>query len=341
MISSETAATSGELRPLAILVERLVKRFDGVNVVDGLSFDVAVGECVALLGPNGAGKTTTVEILEGLQEATSGEVRLFGKSWNEDGLSLRAKLGVQLQDTRFPERLTVVEVVRLFRSFCETGLSVDEALALVKLESRRGARVQHLSGGQLQRLALAVAMISSPALLFLDEPTTGLDPQSRRSLWDLILELKRRGHTIVLTTHYLEEAERLCDRVVIIDHGKVIATGSPPELISRLPGATLIDVQTDPPLNSALLAGLPDVLEVRQTGATITLAVKRLHVALPALVAALAERSVTLTDLATRRATLDDVFLALTGRSLREAADPKEKSDDEPDALAGKAEASP
>ena len=229
----------------AIRVEGLSKRYPGrdgpVDAVNGLDLEVRAGECFGLLGPNGAGKTTTVEILEGLTPPTSGEVEVLGLRWRDDESRLRERIGVTLQETRFPERQTVCELVRLFRSFYREGLEPDEALRRVGLEGKAHAFVETLSGGQRQRLAVAIALVGDPELLFLDEPTTGLDPQSRRQLWDVIRDLRGRGRTIVLTTHYMDEAERLCDRVAIIDHGKVIALGSPAELISRLGGEHIVE----------------------------------------------------------------------------------------------------
>jgi ABC-2 type transport system ATP-binding protein len=220
--------------------------------VDGIDLDVRAGECFGLLGPNGAGKTTTIEICEGLTPADSGDVEILGKRWTSDAHALRQRLGIQLQETQLSEKLTVVETVTLFRSFFDRGPRPMDAVDLVQLREKAGARVGTLSGGQKQRLALACALVGDPDLLFLDEPTTGLDPQARRQLWDLIESFKSAGRTIVLTTHYMDEAERLCDRLAIMDRGKVIARGSPRELIAaygpppaavvRPPSGTLEDV---------------------------------------------------------------------------------------------------
>ncbi|HJR41220.1 MAG TPA: ABC transporter ATP-binding protein, partial [Gemmatimonadaceae bacterium] len=195
--------------------------------VDSLDLDVGDGECFGLLGPNGAGKTTTIEICEGLLEPDSGDVLVLGKRWRTDAGELKTRLGISLQETQFSEKLTVLETVSLFRSFYPRGPSPDEIVGLVQLDEKRGSRVGGLSGGQKQRLAVACALAGDPDLLFLDEPTTGLDPQSRRQLWELIETFRARGRTIVLTTHYMEEAERLCDRVAIVDHGRVMALGTP------------------------------------------------------------------------------------------------------------------
>src|SRR5947207_10899161 len=212
----------------------LVKRYGDVVAVDGLSFVVNRGECFGLLGPNGAGKTTTIEILEGLLEPDAGEVEVLGLTWKAHQRELRQRLGVQLQETQFGEKLTVEETLRLFRSFYHRGRTLDDLLRIVELESKRHSWVGKLSGGQKQRLAVACALAGDPDLLFLDEPTTGLDPQSRRQLWALLTHFRQQGGTILLTTHYMDEAETLCDRVAIVDHGRVIAEGPPPELIAAL-----------------------------------------------------------------------------------------------------------
>src|ERR1700733_14218928 len=217
----------------ALRIRALKKAFADVQAVDGIDLEVAKGECFGLLGPNGAGKTTTIEICEGLTAADEGTVELLGLNWKTGADELRQRIGIQLQETQFPDKMTVEETLRLFRSFYRSGITVDESIKLAQLEEKRRARVGGLSGGQKQRLAMATALVGDPELLFLDEPTTGLDPQARRHLWDLVEELKQAGRTIILTTHYMEEAERLCDRVAIMDHGKVIATGTPNELIAK------------------------------------------------------------------------------------------------------------
>ncbi len=226
--------------------------------VDGLDLEVRPGECFGLLGPNGAGKTTTIEICEGLLEPDGGLVEVLGLRWGRDDQRLRQQIGLSLQETQFQEKLTVRETVALFRSFYPAGPAVDEVIALVQLEEKAGARVGQLSGGQKQRLALATALVGDPELLFLDEPTTGLDPQSRRQLWELIERFRAMGRSILLTTHYMDEAERLCDRVAIVDHGKVIALGTPRELIASL-GAEHVLVD-------------PDVTAAYGTGVVVSLA---------------------------------------------------------------------
>ena len=249
-----TGADAG--RP-ALRVVGLRKRYGAVVAVDGLDLTVASGECFGLLGPNGAGKTTTIEICEGLTASDDGTVEVLGRRWDDDEHALRERLGIQLQETQLAEKLTVEETVRLFRSFYPRGRSVDEVIDLVQLGEKRTARVGKLSGGQKQRLALACAMVGDPELIFLDEPTTGLDPQSRRQLWDLIIELRASGRSIVLTTHYMDEAEKLCDQVAIVDHGKVIALGSPRELIASLGAEHVVEFTApDAPAESLDVASL-------------------------------------------------------------------------------------
>jgi ABC-2 type transport system ATP-binding protein len=222
----------------ALVVRGLRKSYGDVKAVDGLDLEVRTGECFGLLGPNGAGKTTTIEICEGLLERDSGDVELLGMTWEREPDRLKEKLGIQLQDTQLSDKLTVAETLQLFRSFYKAGREVKDVIDLVQLDEKTNARVGTLSGGQKQRLAIACAMVGDPELLFLDEPTTGLDPQSRRQLWELIEEFRSTGRTILLTTHYMDEAERLCDRVAIVDHGHIIAQGAPHELIESV-GATI------------------------------------------------------------------------------------------------------
>jgi ABC-2 type transport system ATP-binding protein len=305
---------------LAIRCRALVKRYPpDVTAVDGLDLEIHRGECFGLLGPNGAGKTTTVEILEGLLPPTSGEVEVLGRRWDRDAAALRARIGITLQETHLPERLTVEETVRLFRSFYRSGRTEDEVIGLVSLEEKRRARYDRLSGGQKQRLAVACALVGEPELLFLDEPTTGLDPQSRRQLWDVVGDVKRQGRTVLLTTHYMDEAERLCDRVAIIDRGKVIALGSPRELVARFVGQEVVEFRApSATLADAELRALPGVQAVRREEEGFALTVDRLHVAIPALLARLEERGIPLAALSTHRASLEDVFVALTGRRLRD-----------------------
>ena len=311
----------------AIRCKDLVKRYADVTAVAGVDLTVEAGECFGLLGPNGAGKTTTIEILEGLNAPDSGDVEVLGMRWS-GGIGagdrpLRQRLGIQLQETQLAEKLTVEETVRLFRSFYGNSHPVDEVLALVELEEKRRAWVGKLSGGQKQRLAVACALVSRPELLFLDEPTTGLDPQSRRQLWEVITRFRAEGGTVLITTHYMEEAERLCDRVAIMDHGRVIALDTPRHLIASL-GAehvvefALADGAGDAP-GAAELAALPGVRSVRPLAGRTALTVSEVHRAVPALLALLERRGAELSMLATHHATLEDVFVSLTGRQLRDA----------------------
>ncbi|WP_305794096.1 ABC transporter ATP-binding protein, partial [Myxococcus sp. CA039A] len=308
---------------LAIEVKGLVKRFGDVVAVDGIDLDIRRGECVGLLGPNGAGKTTTVEILEGLQEPTSGHVRLLGLDWKRSATQLRQRIGLTLQETRLVEHLTVEETVKMFASFYPRPLPVEELIGMVQLGEKRGARVGKLSGGQRQRLALALGLAGDPDLFFLDEPTTGLDPQSRRALWDVVVALKARGRTVVLTTHYMDEAEVLCDRLVIIDKGRVMTRGTPGEIIASLGADQVIELEADPALDLERLRPLPAVVSAQLHADRLSLRVKELHVALPSVLREVELSGARLRHLSTRRSTLDDVFIGLTGRSLREGTEEK------------------
>ena len=300
----------------ALRCEKLVKKYGDLTAVDGLDLEVDTGECFGLLGPNGAGKTTTVEILEGLNEPTAGRVEVLGMRWDRDERALRQRLGVSLQETHLPDKLTVEENLRMFRSFYLQGRPLEEVLELVGLSDKRTAWTERLSGGQKQRLAVACALVSDPELLFLDEPTTGLDPQSRRQLWDVVLGFKSRGRTVLLTTHYMDEAERLCDRVAIVDKGKVIAMGTPRELIASLGAQQVVEFSTEQPLAPDGWGGLPSVRSARRSADGIALTVEQLHLALPAILAR--AEPLGLTHLSTHQATLEDVFVHLTGRHLRE-----------------------
>jgi ABC-2 type transport system ATP-binding protein len=247
----------------ALIVRGLRKSYGDVVAVDGLDLEVHTGECFGLLGPNGAGKTTTIEICEGLLGRDSGDVVVLGQTWEDNAGELRERLGIQLQDTQLAEKLTVKETVDLFRSFYRRSRDANEVIDIVQLAEKRGARVGTLSGGQKQRLAIACALVGDPELLFLDEPTTGLDPQSRRQLWGLIEDFRSTGRSILLTTHYMDEAERLCERVAIVDHGHVIAQGSPAELIE-----TIGSQHHPPPVQKTTSATLEDVFVVL-TGRTL------------------------------------------------------------------------
>jgi len=304
----------------AILCRGLVKKYEEVTAVDGLDLEVRAGECFGILGPNGAGKTTTVEILEGLNTPTAGQVEVLGRRWDRNERELRERIGVSLQETHLPDKLTVEEVALLFRSFFARGRDVSEVLEMVGLREKRQSWVEKLSGGQKQRLAVGCALVSDPDLLFLDEPTTGLDPQSRRQLWDVVQGFKEHGRTVLLTTHYMDEAERLCDRVAVVDRGKVIALGTPAELVASIGGQQVIEVgfENGVVLEDGELQRLPGVRRVSRAAGGVSLAVDRLHETLPALLGLAQERRAQLSRLATHHATLEDVFVTLTGRQLRE-----------------------
>ena len=300
------------------------KAFVDVVAVENLDLEVPRGECFGLLGPNGAGKTTTIEICEGLTPPDAGTVEILGMSWKTGASELRQRIGVQLQETQFPDKLTVEETLRLFRSFYRRGLSVDESIHTAQLEEKRRSRVGGLSGGQKQRLAMACALVGDPELLFLDEPTTGLDPQARRHLWDLVDRLKQTGRTIILTTHYMEEAERLCDRFGIMDHGKIIALGTPQQLIASLGGEHIVEFAVtghatgDGFVDTARLKAIPGIQSHRVDAGLHQLSVRELHSAVPRIFAALSEQGLHLSEFRTHSATLEDVFVGLTGRNLRD-----------------------
>jgi ABC-2 type transport system ATP-binding protein len=305
----------------ALRVRGLRKTYKDVVAVNGIELEVSPGECFGLLGPNGAGKTTTIEICEGLTTPDEGDVEVLGLHWNSDPQALRQRLGIQLQETQLTDKLTVEETVRLFRSFYKQGPTPESLIALVQLEEKRNARVVALSGGQKQRLALACALVGDPDLLFLDEPTTGLDPQARRQLWDLIAAFKSAGRTIVLTTHYMEEAERLCDRVAIMDYGKVIALGSPAALIASLGVNHLVEFSSSQAATGPDLGALQTIDGIRQAtteNGIVRIQAVELHRVLPALLEELRRQGVPLTELRTHSATLEDVFVSLTGRHLRD-----------------------
>jgi ABC-2 type transport system ATP-binding protein len=302
----------------------LRKTFGEVVAVDHLDLEVMRGECFGLLGPNGAGKTTTIEICEGLTEPDSGTVTVLGLDWKHGAKELRQRIGIQLQETQFPDKLTVEETLRLFRSFFRSGIAVDVVIRTAQLEEKRSARVGGLSGGQKQRLAMACALVGDPELLFLDEPTTGLDPQARRHLWDLVDELKQAGRTIILTTHYMDEAERLCDRVAIVDRGRTIALGTPAQLIASVGGDHIVEFAImqagaqrrdfDPrPLRE-----IPGIQSHRVDAGIHQLSVSDLHTTVPRIFSALAAMGLQLSEFRTHSASLEDVFVGLTGRNLRD-----------------------
>ena len=343
-LAGRAAAAGGGGRP-SLRIRGLRKAFVDVQAVDGLDLEVARGECFGLLGPNGAGKTTTIEICEGLTEPDEGEVELLGLNWKTGAKELRQRIGIQLQETQFPEKLTVEEALRLFRSFYRRGIPVEESIKTAQLEEKRRSRIGGLSGGQKQRLAMATALVGDPELLFLDEPTTGLDPQARRHLWDLVDELKQAGRTIILTTHYMDEAERLCDRVAILDHGRVIAQGTPKQLIATVGGEDIVEFavgvsqvpDSGPPphgqrpvlgdpgpgapralVDPAVFTAIPGVRSHRVDAGLHQLSVSELHTSVPRIFAALDAQGLHLSEFRTHSATLEDVFVRLTGRNLRD-----------------------
>jgi ABC-2 type transport system ATP-binding protein len=305
---------------IALSCEGVVKRYGAVTAVDGLDLQVLRGECFGLLGPNGAGKTTTIEILEGLLQADEGDVTLLGQRWATHAAALRARLGIQLQETQLADKLTVEETLRLFRSFYPSGPTVDELLDLVELKPKRAAWVSKLSGGQKQRLSVACALAGKPELLFLDEPTTGLDPQSRRQLWEVLERFRRDGGTILITTHYMDEAHVLCDRVGIMDKGKLIALGTPRELVASLGAEHVVEfaLADGGSVEDAMLSALPGVKDVRRDETHLHLSTSELHRTVPGLLDLLSRRQATLSQLGTHSATLEDVFVTLTGRQLRD-----------------------
>ena len=317
----DTKRMAERAAPAALRVRNLRKAYKDVIAVDGIDLEVHVGECFGLLGPNGAGKTTTIEICEGLTAPDSGDVEVLERRWQSDAQALRQRLGIQLQETQLSDKLTVMETVRLFRSFFRQGPPASDVIDLVRLQEKSHSRVAGLSGGQKQRLALACALVGSPELLFLDEPTTGLDPQARRQLWELIEQFRLSGRTILLTTHYMDEAERLCDRVGIMDRGKVIALGAPRELIASIGVEHMIEFAAGNgprAVDVGALRRLNGIRHVRNENGSVQMQVAELHRTVPALLDELSRQGVPLTELRTHSASLEDVFVALTGRHLRD-----------------------
>jgi ABC-2 type transport system ATP-binding protein len=291
-----------------------------VEAVRGLSLQIESGECFGLLGPNGAGKTTTIEILEGLLEPTAGHVSILGCTWSKNAREIREQIGISLQETKLSEKLTVRETIELFASFYRHPRPVREVLDALQLNEKVDAQVGNLSGGQKQRLAVATALVASPKILFLDEPTTGLDPQSRRQLWDIIHIFLKNGGTVLLTTHYMDEAERLCDRLAIVDHGQIIAEGTPDDLIAKLGGHHMVEfaLSGDGRIHDEDWRSLPGVENVRHEDGMVCLSVHEPHRTIPALLDKVDAHTVRLERLTTRQASLEDVFVRLTGRHLRD-----------------------
>jgi ABC-2 type transport system ATP-binding protein len=302
----------------AVSVLNLRKHYGEVTAVDGVSFQIKRGEIFGLLGPNGAGKTTTVELIEGLRQRDDGEIRVLGVN-PQDGLGrIREIIGVQLQQTTLYERIRVKEVIDLFGSYYPHQLLTSEILEIVSLKEKERSFVQDLSGGQRQRLALGLALVNNPQILFLDEPTTGLDPQARRNLWEVIKDARGREKAVLLTTHYMEEAERLCDRVGIIDHGRLIVLGTPQELIARQNLNAAVEVSFPDGMEKSFLKSLPEVNLITQDGDCFLLFTKFPHKVLLKLVRLYDQGKLRFEDISVRRATLEDLFLELTGRRLRD-----------------------
>jgi len=302
----------------AIRVENLVKSYNGTRAVDGIGFCVEAGEIFGMLGPNGAGKTTTVEILEGLRTTDSGRAEVLGIDIRTETNRVKQQVGVALQTTSLSPNLTPFELLELFGSFFAKSLPPDALLDRLGLQEKRNARVQTLSGGQQQRLAVALALVNDPQLVFLDEPTTGLDPQARRSLWDVIEEMRREGKTVFLTTHYMEEAERLCDRVAIMDHGRILALDTPQDLIRAEFAERAIQFAAPDGTDPQTFANLPGVLRAVAEAGEIVLYSDTVQKTLAALLDRVEAQGIELGDIHLRRATLEDVFLKLTGRRIRE-----------------------
>jgi ABC-2 type transport system ATP-binding protein len=314
----QTTGASADTAQPVIRVRGLVKRYGDVHAVDGIDFEVAPGEVFGLLGPNGAGKTTTVEILEGLRSPDGGEAFVLGVDVAKGADSLKPRIGVSLQTAALYPKLTVIEVIDLFRSFYPRSRPTDELIEALELGERRHAQTRELSGGQRQRLAVALALVNDPELVFLDEPTTGLDPAARRSLWDLVRGLKAAGRSVLLTTHYMEEAEVLCDRLAIMDHGRILVMGPVKELIAERFRERAVRFDHVDGLTEPELAALPAVSSVKHDGEVVLLYTSDVAATIGALLELADSRGVEPQDLGVHRATLEDVFLDLTGRALRD-----------------------
>ncbi len=313
-MQTEGAVAAGSV----IRVRGLIKHYGDVRAVDGIDFDVAAGEVFGLLGPNGAGKTTTVEILEGLRAPDGGQAMVLGVDMADGAASLKPRIGVSLQTAALYPKLTVVEVIDLFRSFYRHSRPTTELIAMLELGERKNAQTKDLSGGQRQRLGVALALVNDPELIFLDEPTTGLDPAARRSLWDLIRRLRADGRTVLLTTHYMEEAEVLCDHLAIMDHGRILEMGTVDELISKRFKERAVRFDAIDTIDDADFAGLAAVSSVKHDDDAVHLYSRDVAATVGALLALTESRGVEPQNLGIRRATLEDVFLDLTGHALRD-----------------------
>jgi ABC-2 type transport system ATP-binding protein len=314
---------------VAIECAALVKSYGEHRAVDNVNLSVKRGTCFGLLGPNGAGKTTTVEMLEGLTPPTSGLVRVLGVEWRRDTeRQLRERIGVQLQETVLADKLTVEEVIALFRSFYRKRAKVEEVIGLLSLESCRRQRYHQLSGGQKQRVAVACALVGVPELLFLDEPTTGLDPRARQQLWKVVQDFRAGGGTVVLTTHYMEEASALCDEIAIMDHGRIIAGGTPRALIDRLGEVQFLEFELAGVFDESALRALSVLRSIHRDGSRFRLVLDRSSEALSMALSALDAAGVAPIGLSAHQATLDDVFLQLTGHRLEPSSGDPVKPDD-------------
>ena len=310
-------ATTVAAEPV-IRVRDLRKSYGDLRAVDGVSFEVARGEVFGLLGPNGAGKTTTVEVLEGLRTPDSGDVSVLGIDAVQRPDELKPRIGVSLQTAALYPKLTVVELLDLFRSFYPGGIATDRLVEMMDLGEKRTTRTADLSGGQRQRLSVALALVNDPELVFLDEPTTGMDPAARRALWDVVLGLKADGRSVLLTTHYMEEAEVLCDRLAIMDHGRILEEGTVEELVSRRFKERAVRFDAIEGLTEERLAALPGVSSVKHEDGIVLVYTKDVPATIGGVLAAADGLGVEPANLAIRRATLEDVFLDLTGRALRD-----------------------
>ena len=302
----------------AVEAAGLEKSFGKVHAVRGLDLQVKRGEVFGLLGPNGAGKTTSLEMLEGLTRPDKGEIRILGLDWRKDGGAIRTKIGVQFQSTQLDNKVKVREALKIFGSYYPKARPVEDLLKLLQLEDKADAFQSRLSGGQRQRLALGLALVHDPELVFLDEPTTGLDPQARQMLWDLVRQMKSEGRTVVITTHYMDEAEALCDRIGIMDHGKILQLGTPRELIASLDQPSYADIEFDgtPPESAPFVAKLGRPVEIKAGHWTVPLSDPKQD--LLRLLSCVNELDLPMQQLHVRRASLEDVFLQRTGRSLRD-----------------------
>lgn len=304
----------------AIEVYDLKKTYGETRAVDGLSFQVESGEVFGLLGPNGAGKTTTVEMIEGLRTPDSGSIRVLNLDPKQALKQIKNRIGIQLQTTALYPRLTVREVIDLFASFFSGArpYTTDDLIKLVGLEEKAKTRSKELSGGQKQRLSVALALVNDPEIVFLDEPTTGMDPQARRNMWDVIESLQQHGKTVLLTTHYMEEAETLCQRVAVIDHGKIIALDSPEELIRQNFKETAIEFSDPGTPDQDRLQALPTVSQIAVKDHQVLLYSLDVPQTMAGLMDLSKQQALKFRDMSVRNATLEDVFLKLTGRSIRD-----------------------